>query len=116
MRNVKTKRVLRPSISVKGYYRIDLEKNGKRTKYYFHRLVLKTFLPNLEEKKCVDHINGIRLAYTISNLRWSSDEENFHNRILSNRNTSGFKGVSWDNQKNKWRAIITYNKKKIHLG
>ena len=64
VRNAKTKRILKPHISSKGYYKIDLQNNCQRTKHTIHRLVLKTFIPNLEEKKCVDHINGIRLDNT----------------------------------------------------
>jgi hypothetical protein len=116
VRNVKTKRILNPYINSNGYYRIDLHNNGKRKKFYIHRLVISNFIPNIENKKCVDHINGKRLDNTISNLRWSSDEENQHNRQINLNNTSSIKGVYWNKKANKWHAQININGKNIHLG
>ena len=38
------------------------------------------------------------------------------NQGTQRNNTSGHKGVSWDEKSNKWQAYITVNKKRIHLG
>lgn len=44
-----------------------------------HRLVAETFIPNPENKLCVDHINGNRLDNRVENLRWVTRSENVHN-------------------------------------
>ena len=90
VRNITTNKIKKPEISHKGYYRIDLLNNNKRTKHYIHRLVCKAFIPRIYETDIyVDHIDGDRLNNTFSNLRWCTNTQNCYNRIISNRNTSG---------------------------
>ena len=70
------KRILSTSINKDSfYYQIDLWKNNKSRKYTLHRLVANNFIPNLENKPTVDHIDGNRLNNDISNLRWATYSE-----------------------------------------
>lgn len=64
----------------------------------------------------VDHINGDTLDNRRSNLRLCTVSGNNHNRMKSKNNTSGYKGVSWLKQNQKWRAYIKVNSKDKHLG
>lgn len=76
IKNNVTKKILSPSINKdSGYYQIDLWKNNKSRKYTLHRLVANNFIPNLENKPTVDHIDGNRLNNDISNLRWATYSE-----------------------------------------
>lgn len=76
IKNNITKKILSPSINKdSGYYQIDLWKNNKSKKYTLHRLVASNFIPNLENKPTVDHIDGNRLNNDISNLRWATYSE-----------------------------------------
>lgn len=76
IKNNITKKILSPSINKdSGYYQIDLWKNNKSRKYTLHRLVANNFIPNLENKPTVDHIDGNRLNNNISNLRWATYSE-----------------------------------------
>jgi len=59
-----------------------------------------------------DHKNHDTLDNRRENLRVCSRSENNLNRGPQPHNTSGFKGVSWSKEKNKWRAYS----KGIHLG
>jgi len=115
VRNVKTKRILRPSIRA-GYYAVVLCKNNTTKTLNIHRLVCKAFIPNLNNEKCVDHKNNDKLDNTVSNLRWASHQENNFNRQLSSKNTSSIKGVYWNKKMKKWHTRIMINNKNIHLG
>lgn len=76
IKNNITKKILSPSINKNsGYYQIDLWKDNKSKKYTLHRLVANNFIPNLENKPTVDHIDGNRLNNDISNLRWATYSE-----------------------------------------
>ena len=55
----------------------------------------------------VDHINGDRSDNRRSNLRLCTNKENIRNQRISKRNTSGYKGVSYDTNKGKYGASIT---------
>ena len=66
----------------------------------------------------VDHIHGenTRNDNRKSNLRIVTKSENGRNKGLLPSNTSGITGVSWDKNKKKWGAYITYLGKHYFLG
>lgn len=55
----------------------------------------------------VDHINGDKTDNRRCNLRVASNKENVRNQCIGKRNTSGFKGVSFDRRRNKYTSQIT---------
>ena len=64
-----------------------------------------------------EHENHIRHDNRWSNIKdLATLSQNGGNRSLSNRNTSGLKGVSWDNVKRKWLSKIGFREKRITLG
>lgn len=64
----------------------------------------------------IDHINGDRADNRISNLRCVTSHVNRKNEGASKNNTSGYSGVQWCKQTNKWRAVIKHNYKNVHIG
>ena len=116
VRNVTTKRILRPRIG-NGYYIVNLYKNTIPKTLKIHRLVALHFIPKLDDKTSyIDHIDNNRLNNTISNLRWCNVSQNGFNRQLNKNSTTGIKGICLHKQSNKWQARIRLNNKQIHIG
>ena len=61
-----------------------------------------------------DHRNHNTLDNTRSNLRACTHLNNLANKKMYSTNTSGFKGVH--KVREKWRALISVGRKRIHLG
>ena len=83
--NIKTKKKLASAKIKSGYLTVSLWKNNKGKTYSVHRLVATSFLPNIENKKCVDHIDGNRQNNNVNNLRWVTTKENANNTISIKR-------------------------------
>lgn len=65
----------------KGYAAFNLWKNNVGKNEYVHRLVAEAFIPNLENKPCIDHIDGNPFNNVVTNLRWVTPKENCNNQI-----------------------------------
>ena len=68
----------KPTKSPTGYMRIGLRNNGKEKKFFVHRLIALAFIPNPENKPCVDHIRGKHMGNSLDNLRWLTNKENLN--------------------------------------
>ncbi len=116
VRNIKTGRILKGSVNNHGYLIVGLFKNNKRKNKKIHRLIAEAFIENPENKPFVDHNDGNKTNNNINNIRFATVSENGQNAKIPKNNTSGAKGVSWNNNKNKWEAYIIIDGIKIHLG
>ena len=74
-------KILKPSKINIGYLRVGLNKNGKCKRYLIHRLVAEAFLPNPDNKPCIDHINANKTDNRICNLQWVTHKENMNNPL-----------------------------------
>jgi hypothetical protein len=68
--------ILKPKINPDGYFISTLHKEGKRHEIALHRIVAKTFLIELENKKEVNHKDGNKLNNCVDNLEWCDRGEN----------------------------------------
>ena len=65
----------------RNYYFVILSKDSVKKQYLVHRLVAETFITNLNNKPCVDHINTITTDNNVNNLRWCTTKENMNNPL-----------------------------------
>lgn len=72
----KNPKILKKSKTTTGYYKIELSKNKKRKSFKVHRLVAIAFIPNMENKPNINHIDGNPLNNNIDNLEWCTQKEN----------------------------------------
>lgn len=95
-----------------GYLIVNLD--GKF--YRLHRLVWLYMYGKFPENQ-IDHIDGDRCNNKLQNLREATNSENARNKSKYKKNKSGYKGVYWIEESEKWRAsIILDNKKTKHIG
>jgi hypothetical protein len=64
----------------------------------------------------IDHRNGVRNDNRWCNLRAATTKQNRENRAREQPNTSGFRGVSWTTNRNKWVAQIKHHGRQRNLG
>jgi hypothetical protein len=97
--------------STTGYVRVRVR--GK--KYAAHRLAVfyMTGQP-VPSGMSIDHINGDRSDNRFENLRICTNIENSFNTKPHKDNLTGLKGIQ--ERKGKWRAMLGFNHKKVHLG
>lgn len=69
----RTKKFLKPVLS-KGYYKVNLSKNGKTENGYIHRLVANAYLEKVAD--VVNHKDENPLNNCVNNLEWCSIKEN----------------------------------------
>ena len=84
-----------------GYRRISI---GVK-KYYSHRLAV-FYMTEKWPPAGVDHKNTDTTDNKWGNLRLANQGQNCANQRLKKNNTSGRKGVVWDDCRKKWRAQI----------
>ena len=88
IRNKRTKRIRKESISNSGYATLKIN-NGQKT-IGKHVIVAKQWLPNPNNYTVVDHINHNRLDNRVENLRWTTQSLNCKNKTACNGVTYEF--------------------------
>lgn len=98
-------------LSKAGYVQVGID--GKL--YFGHRIAWALYY-NEQPPKMIDHINENKGDNRIENLRSATNAENMRNMGKTKRNSTGFKGVTYNKKLKKYVASIGYNMKSIYLG
>jgi hypothetical protein len=99
------------------YFRGSPSYLGKSKNLFAHRVAFFLYHGHYPKwPNSIDHINRDGCDNRIENLREVTAKEQSANTGLSKANTSGVKGVSFLKGRNKWRASINLEGKKVNLG
>lgn len=95
-----------------GYISTTVHKSEGKVYILMHRLIT-----NCPDDLIVDHINHNKIDNRkSSNLRICTHSQNSMNRGLKLNNTSGITGISFEKDRNKYKAYITINGRLKNIG
>jgi hypothetical protein len=103
------------SIGQDGYEHIIIKKEGKILNIRTHKLVWEYFGEGIPTHDIIiDHKKNIKSKNGIDDLQLIPFRQNVNkDQKIGVSNTIG---VSWSNDKKRWRAQISINNKRTHLG
>lgn len=87
-------RIMQQSFGCSGYLQVGLCKDGKTKRCKIHKIVASVFVPNPENKPCIDHINTDRTDNRACNLRWVTLKENSNNPLTKVHSKYGKRRVA----------------------
>jgi hypothetical protein len=87
MRKIPEK-IMKQEKNTDGYLRLKLVNNSGKKNKKIHRLVAEAFIPNPEEKKCINHIDGDKSNNCVKNLEWVTYGENMKHAYENGLTTS----------------------------
>lgn len=74
-------KIMKQSRSSSGYFHVQLYLNGESSTKLVHILVAKAFIPNPENKREVNHLDGNKENNSANNLEWVTRSENQRHAI-----------------------------------
>lgn len=77
----------------KGYLKVRTSIDKEKTSIKVHRAVAEAFIPNPDNKSQVDHIDGNKTNNSVSNLRWTTNRENFDYSVTNGLRENSYKAL-----------------------
>lgn len=94
VRNKITGLIKVPSVGKRGYPVLSFKKEGQSYVRTLHRIFAIAWIPNPENKREINHINGDKCDCSFENLEWATSFENMeHARRTGLHNSDGDKAV-----------------------
>ena len=109
-------RWIKPGDEAGTYVKGAIDVTIDRKTYRAHRIIW--LMQTGKDPGCdiIDHIDGNYYNNKFNNLRLATPHQNLCNQKKRVDNTSGLKGVSWSEERQKWQTGIQVNGKRIALG
>lgn len=89
VRTVKSKQLRKAQLQKLGYRRISLRVDSELLGYQLHRLVALVHIPNPNDYREINHIDGDKENNNVDNLEWCTRSQNmshaFRTGLVSNR-------------------------------
>lgn len=101
--------------SKNGYYSVALNDGVLGKRINVHRLIALHFLPLIEGKNEVNHIDSDKSNNRFDNLEWVNRGENQSHMSKNKTKTSKYVGVCL-NKEGRFISYICHNSKKIRIG
>lgn len=100
--------IRRTSIHCSGYEIVSLSNDCESKTKRVHRLVAEAFLPNKDNKKCVNHKDGNKINNKIENLEWVTHSENLNHAYENKLRKNGSSIILIDEKNNerKFRSEV----------
>mgnify|MGYP003478362873 FL=1 len=92
---IEHERLLKCHLNTGGYYTVTTKKGDKIARTRLHRMIAKAFIPNPDNKPCINHKDLNRTNNSIDNLEWVTYSENIKHGYDNN-----------PNRKRSWKQII----------
>lgn len=87
--STRSRRMLKPRLTEKGYLTVELWENYKRKVARIHRIVAEAFIENPYNLKEINHKDGNKQNNNIANLEWCTRSENlkhaYKNGLMASR-------------------------------
>jgi hypothetical protein len=100
-------------------YRKMMVAPGESVNVLMHREIFQHTHGPIADGLFIDHRDPgetLGLDNRRSNLRLATNAQNQSNSKAKRNNKSGFKGVHWRDDKQRWHAVITFGRRPHHLG
>lgn len=108
-------RILKANVDGGGYLSVGLHKDGTMKRVHVHRLVAMAFVPNVNNKSEVNHIDENKLNNTSSNLEWVSriENENYGTKRKRCVDNTNYKIIASKNSKKVVQFDLNHNAIKV---
>lgn len=96
--------------------RVNLWKDGKSKDYLVHRIVAEAFIPKVEGKTSINHIDGNPKNNKVENLEWCNHKENNNHAFDNGLINTGKKVLLKNKTTNEKLYFRSLSKASEHLG
>jgi hypothetical protein len=78
-----SERVLKQYLNKYGYWVVGLiDNNGNKKPHLVHRILATAFIENPDNKRTINHKNGVRSDNSLDNLEWATYSENIKHSFV----------------------------------